>query len=41
MTNYCPPKNKKSKPLQFKRATSKAFRIHNIILLEGQPAVVQ
>jgi hypothetical protein len=29
----------KSKPLQFKRATAKAFRNANIILLEGQPAV--
>lgn len=29
----------KSKPLQFKRAKSNAFRNANIILLEGQPAV--
>lgn len=29
----------KSKPLQFKRATAKAFRNANIVLLEGQPAV--
>ena len=29
----------KSKPLQFKRARSNAFRNANIILLEGQPAV--
>ena len=29
----------KSKPLQFKRATARAFRNANIILLEGQPAV--
>lgn len=29
----------KAKPLQFKRATARAFRNANIILLEGQPAV--
>ena len=31
--------NKPNKPLQFKRATARAFRNANIILLEGQPAV--
>lgn len=30
---------KKTKPLQLKRGTAKAFRIQNPILLEGQPAV--
>lgn len=29
----------KTKPLQLKRGTAKAFRIQNIILLDGQPAV--
>ena len=31
--------SKKSKPLQLKRGTAKAFRLANIVLLEGQPAV--
>lgn len=34
--NPIPPKKP---PLQFKRATAKAFRYANIILLDGQPAV--
>lgn len=40
MSGYCnTPPQKKSKPLQFKRGTARAFRLHNILLLEGQPAI--
>lgn len=37
----CPPPAPKPpvKPLQFKRGSSKAFRVANIVLLDGQPAV--
>lgn len=37
--HHRPSSPNKSKPLQFKRATAKAFRVANIVLLEGQPAV--